>query len=176
MRKLITTIALVAITTIGFTQKIDGANSYIEFEIDNMIFNTVEGKITGMTGTVNFNESDLSHSGFNVCIDPASVDTDSEDRDKHLQNADFFDVSKYTTICFTSTSITKDGSSYRVKGKLTLFDTTSNEEITFKIEGNKLVGEMEIDRFDYNLAVKEYDGTAMVGDDVTIKIVCTLIK
>ena len=164
------------LTILGFSQKIDSKNSYIEFEIDNMIFRTVEGKISGMSGTVNFNESDLAHSNFSVCIDPATVDTESEDRDEHLKNPDFFDVTKYSEICFSSTSITKDGSGYLVKGKLKMYNTTSNAQIKFKVVGNKLVGEMEVNRFDYNLATEEYDGTSMVGDIVTIKVVCVLIK
>ncbi|MBL4651515.1 MAG: YceI family protein [Flavobacteriales bacterium] len=176
MKNILITIALVAFTAIGFSQKIDSKKSYIEFEIDNMIFRTVEGKISGMTGTVNFNETDLSNSSFNVCLDPASIDTESEERDTHLKNSDFFDISKYTKLCFVSTSITKGGSNYLVKGKLTMYDTTAGAEIKFKVVGNQLIGEMEVNRFDFNLGVAEYDGTSMCGDIATIKVVCVLVK
>ncbi|PSR08524.1 MAG: protein yceI precursor, partial [Candidatus Arcticimaribacter sp.] len=40
-----------------------------------------------------------------ACIDATTVDTDNEERDDHLRNADFFDTDKFPTICFSSTSI-----------------------------------------------------------------------
>lgn len=155
-------------------QEIDSKNSYVEFEIGNMVFRSVDGKIGGMKGMVKFNENDLANSKFDVCIDPSTVDTENNDRDEHLKNPDFFDVSIYPTICFRSSSVKKEGSGYVTKGKLTLYDTTKDAIINFKKEGNKLVGTMEVNRFDYNLATKEYSTTAMVGEVAEVKIVCFL--
>lgn len=158
----------------GYAQQIDANNSFVEFEIGNMIFSSVEGKISGMTGAVNFNPSNLNNSKFNVCIDPSTVNTDNESRDEHLKNEDFFDITAYTTVCFVSSKIEKKGAGFQTTGKLTLYDTTRDAVIQFSKNGKKLEGTMEINRFDYNLGVKEYDGTKMVDDMVEIRIVCTL--
>ncbi len=174
MKKAYNLFILVFVLNWGYAQQIDAINSFIEFEIGNMIFSSVEGKITGMSGTVNFDPSNVNNSKFNVCIDPSTVNTDNESRDEHLKNEDFFDITAYTTVCFTSSKVEKTGAGYKTTGKLTLYDTTKEAVIQFVQNGKKLEGTMEINRFDYNLGVKEYDGTKMVDDMVEIKVVCVL--
>jgi len=51
--------------------------------------------------------------------------TGVEERDTHFKSADFFDVAKYPTVTFVSTSVTKSGAgSYSVTGDLTMHGIT----------------------------------------------------
>ena len=49
--------------------------------------------------------ADLSKSKLNIEIDANSLWSDDGDLTNHLRNADFFNVEKFPTICFESTSI-----------------------------------------------------------------------
>ena len=47
----------------------------------------------------------------------------------HLKNEDFFNVAKYTTICFVSQSIVKKGSNYEAIGHLIMNGVTKKVRI-----------------------------------------------
>lgn len=175
---LIVTILIYVAGNHSNAQVIDTENSTVNFEISNMRFNTVKGEIKGMKGEVRFDEDDLENSQFDVCVNPATIDTGNDSRDKHLRNEDFFNVERYPTICFVSSSIIKAKNGYIANGRLTLYGTGQTIAIPFEklMEGNSiaLIGEIEVNRFDYGLAAESYDGTFMVGKTAKLKIVCKL--
>ncbi|WP_223241385.1 YceI family protein [Flammeovirga sp. EKP202] len=156
----------------GHAQEINISASKIDFTISNFKVNTVEGFFNGMSGSIQFDENDLSSAKFDVCIDASTVNTDNEKRDKHLKNEDFFDVEKYPKICFESSEIIKNGDQYMTKGNLTLHGITKEVSIPFTANGSTLVGKFEINRLDYDLG--KGTGTFTVGDEVEIKIICAL--
>lgn len=160
------------IATSGYTQTINPSKSKISFEISNMLINTVEGTFSGMKGTVIFSEKDWSAAQFDVCIDAASVNTDNQSRDEHLRSVDFFDTAKYPDICFKSSTISKAAGGYVVQGSLTMRGITKDVNIPFAFSDNVLSGILNINRLDYK--VGEDTGTAMVGDEVKITIICAL--
>lgn len=170
MKKVIISLFLLAFTSLVFAQKINSTNSVAEFNIGNM-FGSIDGKINGMSGTVNFQENNLSASSFNVCINPNTIDTESKKRDEHLKNDDFFDVTKYTTICFVSESIVKKGEKYEAVGKLTMHGVTKTVTLPFSVikkDGKStFIGNLEINRFDYNL---NYGNKFMVGEIAKVTI------
>lgn len=125
-----------------------------------------------MEGTVIFLPNNLSQSKFEVCVDAASVDTDNKKRDAHLRKPDFFDVEKYPNICFSSSKITKNGTEYKVVGTLTLHGVSKEIEIPFSYTDNTLTGAFTLNRFDYKLG--EDTGTFLVGEEVSVKVVCVL--
>ena len=67
-------------------------------------------------------------------IDLNSIDTNNAQRDNHIRSADFFEVEKYPTMTFTSTSVDTDGEDYLVTGDLTLKGITKS--VTLKLELN----------------------------------------
>ncbi len=152
-------------------QTINTEQSKVLFEISNMKFNTVTGSFSGMKGDINFIPSDLEQSNFNVCIDAATVDTGSKKRDQHLQKEDFFDVEKYPTICFISSNVQQVGSTYVVKGQLTMHGISKEMEIPFTFKDNTFEGEIEVNRIDYKVGG---NGTFMVGDKTKIIIKCVI--
>ncbi len=176
MKKLITLILLVGTFFSLAQQTLDTEKSVANFEIKNM-FGTVEGTFKGFSGTVNFDPANPSSASFNVCINPASIDTESEKRDEHLKNEDFFDVTKYTTICFVSESVVKKGNTYEVTGKLTMRGVTKTATIPFTVNEESgqmtFTGTLEVNRFDYKL---DYGNTFMVGETATVKITAVVKK
>ncbi len=176
MKKLITLVLFVATFFSFAQQKLNSERSIANFKIKNM-FGNVEGTFRGFSGTVNFDPNNLSSSSFDVSINPASVNTESEKRDEHLKNEDFFDVASYTTISFVSESIVKKGDTYQATGKLTMRGATNTEIIYFKVDEKSgemvLKGTLEVNRFDYNL---DYGNTFMVGETATIDIMAVVEK
>lgn len=174
MKKVILSILVLSFSLVGFSQKINVSQSKSSFKIGNM-FGSIKGTIDGMKGTVNFDETNLSSSIFNVCIDPASIDTKNEKRDEHLKNEDFFYVEKYLTICFVSKSITKKGDAYEAIGELTMHGVTKTVTIPFLVvkkgTTRTFTGELEINRFDYNL---NYGNKFMVGEIASVTIVAVV--
>lgn len=173
MKKFIYSIGMVILAITGAqAQQLNTAKSEVTFEIDNMKWKTVEGSFSGMKGDVVFDVNNLKASNFNVCIDAASVDTDNEKRDEHLKTEDFFDVSKYPTICFKSTSIVKTKEGYKAIGKLTMHGVTLEEEIAFTYTYNVFTGTLAVERYAYKIG--EDTGEFMVGNEVKLQIKATL--
>lgn len=156
----------------GFAQEINAEKSEVSFEISNMAVRTVEGKFTGMSGTINFDPNNLEESSFSVCIDASTVNTDNEERDEHLKNEDFFDVTKYPNICFESTSIEKTEDGFLAKGKMNLHGVTLEVEIPFTYADNTFTGNLSLNRLDYK--VGEETTTFMVGNEAILTIVCVV--
>ncbi len=153
-------------------QKIDSDNSNVAYAVRNMKVRTVEGTFTGMTGTIRFDENNLSDFGINVCLDANSVNTDNEKRDEHLKKEDFFDVDQFPEICFVSNSILKKEDAYIVEGALTLHGVTKTINIPLVFKNNTVSGTFTVERKDYELGPS---GGFMIGKDIQITINCQLL-
>src|ERR1700756_583420 len=81
---------------------IDPAHSTAQFIVRHLAISNVSGTFTKVSGTVAFNEKDITQSQVNASIDVNSVDTRVENRDKDLKSPHFFEVDKYPTIEFKS--------------------------------------------------------------------------
>ena len=104
--------------------KIDPNHSEADFSIKHLAISTVHGSMHGVTGTVHFDPADISKMSVEATIDVSTVDTGVAARDTHLKSADFFDVAKFPTMTFKSTSVKKAGDHYDVMGDLTLHGVT----------------------------------------------------
>jgi polyisoprenoid-binding protein YceI len=106
------------------TWTIDPAHTQAEFSAKQMMITTVRGHVAGATGTIEFDEDDLTDSSVVAAFDASSVDTGQAQRDAHLRSPDFLDVERFPTIDFRSSSIEKAGDDYRIVGDLTIRDVT----------------------------------------------------
>ncbi len=157
------------ISTVAFSQDINADSSYVSFEVSNLGINTVDGTITGMNGEVNFNESNLQASRFDVCIDPATIKTGIKARDSHLRTDAYLGAEAFPKICFTSSSVSKLDKGYIAKGKLKIRDVEQEIEIHFSYESNWFVGQIVLDRFEYGVGGK---GGFQVGREIEVRIYC----
>jgi polyisoprenoid-binding protein YceI len=155
----------------GAAQDVDRDGSFVAFEISNLGINLVDGTFRGFEGVVLFDATDLSNSSFEMCIDPATVNSGNSSRDKSLLEEDYFHVARYPSICFKSDTVVKTGDGFLTTGILTLKGTSSEVSIPFTAEGNRLKGTIEIDRTEYGVGPS---GGFLVGRTATLTIVCAL--
>ena len=161
---------LLAVTYVVQAQSIDSDQSVVDFKITGGGIFTVKGTFTGMQGDFNFDTSNIENSSFDICIDAKTLNTKNEKRDTHLHSAAFFDVEKYPTICYKSTSVSKTSEGYQTTGDMTIHGVTKTVTIPFTFKNNTFKGELEINRFDYNIG-EDY-GTMRVGETARVSITC----
>ena len=152
------------------SQTINTDESAVKFKITGGGIFTVKGTFTEMKGEFNFSESNVLGANFDICVDSKTLNTKNDKRDDHLYSADFFDVGKYPTICFKSTSISKTDVGYKTTGDLTIHGVTKTVDIPFTFKNNTFEGEIKINRFDYEIG-EDY-GTMRVGETATVTIIC----
>lgn len=102
-----------------------GAHAYIQFRIQHLGYSWLGGRFNDFGGTFTYDEKDPSASRIEVNIDPASIDSNHAERDKHLRGEDFLNVADYPKARFVSTSFEPAGEGKGVlKGNLTLHGVT----------------------------------------------------
>ena len=167
----------------GSEWKIDPAHSEADFAIKHMAISTVHGSFRGVTGTVRFDPAAPNKSGVEASIDVKTVSTGVDKRDEHLRGTDFFDVEKFPTMTFKSTSVVKNGDHYDVKGDLTLHGITKSVVLQLETPGKAQVGMdkkphrgftamTNINRKDFGLVWNRpvSGGDMMLGDDIKIEL------
>ena len=177
-------------TTAVSTWKIDPSHSVAEFKVRHMMISYVKGKFSELSGVLKLDENDYTHSTVEVSIPAASVSTVDDKLDAHLKEADFFDVEKFPTLTFKSTSIRSLGDrDYEVSGDLTIRGVTKS--VTLSVDdvsgpskdpwGNQRIGlsaSAKVNRKDFGFvwnAPLELGGV-LVGDEVTITLDVQFIK
>jgi polyisoprenoid-binding protein YceI len=167
----------------GGEYKIDPAHSLIGFAVRHLEINWVEGRFKDFSGTINFDDRDVTKSSVEFSAEVASVDTEVEARDKHLRTADFFDAEKYPKMTFKSTGVERKGKdAYVLRGDLTIKGVTKPVEFPFTLTGavkdpwgNTRFGveaQAKINRRDFqiNYGSAFAGGGLDVGNEVTIKL------
>ena len=172
------------------TWNIDPVHSVAEFKVKHMMISNVKGQFAKVAGSLTLNESNLANSRVEVSIDASSIETRDAQRDAHLKSPDFFDVAKFPTLSFKSTSVrvVRDGE-LAVEGDLTIRDVT--RKVVFNVEGptppakdpwgNTRVAvsaSTKINRKDFGLSWNAAleTGGILVGDEVTINLEVQFVK
>jgi polyisoprenoid-binding protein YceI len=115
------------------TWNIDPAHSGVDFTVKHLALSNVRGHFGGLKGAISLNDSDITKSTVSVTIDTTTIDTGVQMRDNDLKGERNFDVAKFPTATFTSTSVSGGGGHLTVKGNLTLHGVT--QPITLDVEG-----------------------------------------
>jgi len=101
--------------------KIDKVHSNVSFKISHFVISDVLGNFKEFSGNLKYSKPDFSDAKLNISIKANSIETNDEERDKHLKTADFFDVSKYPDISFQNTSFqVSKNKTILIKGNLTV--------------------------------------------------------
>lgn len=162
--------------------EIDPAHSSVEFSVRHLGVSNVKGKFTKFSGTIWYNESDVTQSSVTVTMDASSIDTAEPKRDEHLRSADFFDVAKFPDIRFRSVGITSLGDKYVVKGYLTMHGTTKEVAIEATLVGkvqdpwgNERIGvegRTTLNRQDFGINYNKVldNGALIIGNDVKVEL------
>src|SRR5579871_4270382 len=91
------------------TYQIDPQHTAAHFKVRHMMISNVKGEFSGITGTIEFDPTNLAASRVEATIKSATVSTREPQRDRHLQSADFLDVMRYPAITFHSTKVATRG-------------------------------------------------------------------
>ena len=103
----------------------DEGHTHIGFTGRHLMVATVRGAFEKFSGTVEFDEHDLTRSKAEIQIEAASVNTHNTQRDDHFRSADFFDVEHYPSITFKSKRIVMlDANHGQLIGDLTIRNIT----------------------------------------------------
>src|SRR5688500_18145378 len=96
---------------------LDGTHSELSFKIKHLMITNVSGAFKTFQVEAETDKEDFSTAKIKATADIASLSTNNEQRDLHLQNADFFEVEKYPELAFQSTNIEKiDHDSFHLYG------------------------------------------------------------
>jgi polyisoprenoid-binding protein YceI len=168
------------------TWTLDKAHAKLGFGITHMMVSEVEGAFKSFDVKVTSTKGDLTDSKIELTADATSISTDNDDRDKHLKNADFFDVEKFPTLTFKSTEFKQvDGKKYKLTGNLTMHGATRWVTLDVKFNGTtihpyskktvagfKITGTLK--RSDFGIGTKF--GDAMLSDEVELDVNVELVK
>lgn len=163
----------------------DPAHSEVDFSITHMAISNVHGRFGHVNATIAYNEADPTKSTVNATIDVTGVDTGEDARNNHLKSPDFFDVAKFPTATFASTSVAKSGDGLTINGNLTLHGVTKPVVLTAEGPRGPATGmdKKQHAGFSATTTVKRSDfgigskfPAAMVGDDVKLNIELDVAK
>jgi len=116
---------------------IKGQHAFIQFKVKHLGYSWLLGSFRTFNGHFSYDERKPVKNSVSVTIDTASLDTNHAERNKHLRSADFFDVARYPTATFTSTSYESTGKKTGIlHGKLTLHGVNKDIAINIKQIGN----------------------------------------
>ena len=105
--------------------QLDPGHTYIGFTGRHLMVATVRGAFEQFSGTVEFDEQDITRSKVDIQIEAASVNTHNASRDEHFRSADFFDVEHSPYITFKSKRvIMQDAHHGQLVGDLTIRNIT----------------------------------------------------
>ena len=104
---------------------IKGAHAFINFKASHLGYSWLTGRFNEFDGEFDFDSNKVNDSKIVVNINPASIDSNHAERDKHLRSDDFLSVDKFPKSKFVSTKITDLGNDkLKVEGDFTLHGVT----------------------------------------------------
>jgi polyisoprenoid-binding protein YceI len=175
-------VAVASSASAGDTYQFDKTHTTVGFQVRH-IFTMLGGKFQEFAGTINVDRTKPEASSVEFTINADSVFTNDPKRDAHLKSPDFFDVVKYPTITFKSTSVTANGKErWLVTGDLTMRGVTKQVTlpVTFLGEGKDPWGNEKmgfetattLDRQDYGISWNKAldQGGMLVGDEVKVQV------
>jgi polyisoprenoid-binding protein YceI len=166
----------------------DKAHSNIGFRVKHMGLAEIPGYFSDFTGSINYDAADVTKSSVEFAAKSTSINTGNEGRDKHLRNADFFEVEKFQDITFKSTKIEKRGNNIVATGDFTMKGVTKQIQLPVTFNGmlkdqrgaTKMGASIEttINRRDYgiNYGSNLPNGSPMLSDDVKINLQIEAVK
>jgi len=144
--------------------QLDTRHSFVEFRISHLGFSWMYGRFNDVSGSYTYDPENPEASQVEIQIDPASVDTNDAERDKHIRSDDFLDVEQYPNASFKSTRYTGTADEGTLEGELTLHGVTQPVTIDVRKVGEGespwddyrtgFVGTTTIDRRDFGI---DYD-------------------
>lgn len=162
--------------------EIDPVHTSIGFSVRHLVINNVKGKFGDFSGTILYDENDITKSSVSVTVRTASINTGVDKRDDDLRSPNFFDVAQHPEMTFRSSRIEKRGDGYAAVGTLALHGVSKEIAVPFTLSGkikdpwgNERIGveaSLTIDRRDWGITYSKTmdSGGLIVGNEVKIEL------
>ena len=99
----------------------DPTHSELSFKIKHLMITNVSGSYKTFHVEVKTDGDDFTTAQIVATADISSINTNNEQRDAHLRNADFFEAEKYPELLFRSTKVESvDDETFNLYGDLTM--------------------------------------------------------
>lgn len=171
----------------GSTYAVDAIHSSLVFVVGYKLsdFHGSFGEIAGKA--VLKDEKDFSTANVEFTVQIASINTNSETRDGHLQGERYFNAEKAAAATFKSTYIKPTGhNTYAMTGDLTIAGKTMSQTVTVEVKGqgeiegkdgkkSSIMGVKAMFNFNRsNFGIT--GGLPMIADNVEVTAALTLVK
>ncbi|WP_158259135.1 YceI family protein [Flagellimonas meridianipacifica] len=130
--------------------KISSAKITFEF-----VSKEVKGTIEGFESQSKIDWQNLENSYFKGAVESKTLDTNNGLRNWSLRSGKYFNVDDYPKITFESTEIQKKNDTLLVTGTLNIKGIEKEVTITFKKNGQQLVGTTSLYSIDYGIKIKK---------------------
>lgn len=161
---------------------IDKAHSEIGFKVRHLMITNVKGIFKEYKASIYTTGEDFLTAEIDFWMDPSSIETRDESRDKHLRSIDFFDTDHFKEITFTGNTVESEDKKglYELWGNLTIRGITKKiklevemEGLATDLEGKRKAGFIingKISRKDWNIQWNAplETGGVLVGDKIEI--------
>jgi polyisoprenoid-binding protein YceI len=155
---------------------IDPSKSSARFSVSHIWVARVVGTVPIVGGSVTLTPNSVVPLAATAVLDPTRLQTDEPDRDDALRSPDFFDVKKFPTWTFTSSTIvSQTNNAFRMNGNLTIHGITQPEQLDVTVTGDAAhptyhaIG--RIDRHAFGMTLTRLDPTIGQIADVTLDVV-----
>ena len=168
---------------------LDSTHSEIQFKVRHLMVSWASGTFKKFEVDVKSQGDDFTTAKIRFMADVNSIDTNNEQRDAHLRNADFFDADNHPQVIFESEKMERlDDEHYKLHGTLNL--RGNSKPVVLNVEyggimqdpwGNTRTGFTvtgKINRKDFGISfggVTETGGV-LLGDDVNINANVEFVK
>ena len=113
-----------------------GQHAFVNFKISHLGISWMYGTFKDFDGSFSYDDKKPEASKVEVTLKTNSVDTNHAERDKHIRNADFLNVSKFPEAKFVSTKVTKvDDKKLDITGDLTIHGVTKQVVVNAELTG-----------------------------------------
>lgn len=158
---------------------LDKDHVHVTFTVDNIGFSTTQGQFRSFDAAIDFDPENIEAASVAFTLDAASLDTNSEIRDRQVKSGEFLDVENFPEITFRSARVRLlDEKTAEITGDMTLKGVTREEmfiahlvrigpspfDASDMIAGFHVEG--ELDRTDYGVSY----GVPAIGARVPIRI------
>jgi polyisoprenoid-binding protein YceI len=162
--------------------EVDPKDSSVSFSVKHIVVSEVRGRFKKFSGTIEFDEADLSKSSVAFTVETPTVDTDNEKRDNDLRGPMFLDVTKYPEMSFSSRRVERSDRDYVLVGNLSLHGVSHEIRVPFAYNGNvrdnmgklriAFSATFKINRQEWGINYNKVldNGGLVAGNDVTVQL------
>lgn len=160
----------------GLTYPIEPASTHIRFVVDHFGLFTTKGEFQKFSGQLYLDPDHPETARVAVTVETGSVDTFWGDRNELLRSPEYFDVGRFPTMTFASSTVERTGpTTARVHGALTLLGRSHDETFDAVLTDRRADATGEVADFRVTGRVLRSDfgmmaGKPMVADEVDIAI------